>query len=126
MGGTNRLTLKTRCLSPFTCRRSASSTGLPAWGTGIRGGSPSTWCANGAAGVGAAMTDVATGFIALGKAIWSKSHFVAICAEPATDVSPLDDGSFLVFFELGGGHRGRVIVDVFADRDIATLLSRGK
>ena len=66
------------------------------------------------------------GFLALGNGIWPKSHFVAICAKPNTDVTPLDDGSFLVFFDLPIGHRARMIVDVFADRDIATLLSRGK
>ena len=55
-GGTNPLMFRTRCLSPFTCRRFANSIGLPAWGTGIRGGSPSTWCANAAAAAGAGMT----------------------------------------------------------------------
>ena len=56
----------------------------------------------------------------------TRAHFDGVGAEPETVVSQLDDGTYLLFFQLRGDIRGRVIVDVYADRDIATLRSRGK
>ena len=65
-----------------------------------------------------------TDFIGLGHAMWPKSHFDAIRAEPTAEVEPLDDGKSLVFFDLGSGHRGRMIVDIFADADIVAFRKR--